>query len=70
MPLSPAEVRAVLAEDLSLNATLERLGIQRADAKFGLYDHVDASGVVLFTGNAGRCWDWLRSVADGNVVLG
>lgn len=63
--MNPANVRAVLAANLTLNATLERLGIQRAQAEFGFYDHVDASGVVLFTGDAGRCWEWLRSVAQG-----
>jgi len=49
-------IRAALAADLSLNATLDVLGIQRAHDRFGHYDYADASGVVLFTGDAYGCW--------------
>lgn len=69
--MNPSEVRAALEANLSLNATLERLGIQRAEDTFGYCDYVDATtGVVLFTGDAGRCWDWLRSVAGVCSVCG
>lgn len=67
--MKPSEVRAALEANLSLNATLERLGIQRAHDRFDTYDHVDASGVVLFSGGAYGCWQWLESVAAGGCML-
>ena len=65
--MTPSEVRAALEANLSLNATLERLGIQRAERTYGYYDFVDASGAVLFSGRAGQCWDWLRGLAGEEV---
>lgn len=68
--MNPAEVRAALEANLSLNATLERLGIQRAHDRFDNYDYVDASGVVLFSSGVSQCWDWLRGLAATCTVCG
>lgn len=61
--MKPSEVRAALEANVSLNATLDMLRIQRAEETYGYCDYVDASGVVLFSGRAGQCWDWLRGLA-------
>lgn len=62
--MNPTTVRAVLDRNLSLNATLDALGISRAHDRFDSYDYVDASGVVLFTGVCHQAWGWLRGIAS------
>lgn len=46
---------------MSLNEVLKSLGLAHCPGRYGLEDIVDSAGAVLFTGDAGRTWDWLRA---------
>lgn len=69
--MNPAEVRAALEANLSLNATLERLGLAYAE-EYSVWqwilEVVDvATGEVIQAGTERHLWSWLRGLAGEEV---
>lgn len=71
--MKPSEVRAALEAGLSLESTLERLGMAHASTgdrfRPDRHDIVDGgSGEVLSTGSAAETWEWLHDMAGEEVT--